>query len=215
MADDSEQQRETAALVDFEKEQDERLTQIDPQQLVLQSPPPFSLNGTRNTSRYAPPAETSPSLITATSTTTTQQDYYPMTPEIYPSSSSVVNNKKNIYYSMQPDSSQPKPAIGSETVLEKLQTDVAALSEQIDRLRRAMTEKEARRGGRCRRWLWLLLKALLKQILVNSFLFTLVFVILWYRRSPYADAMLAYLKPRIQRAMRQVLGRVVLWRVTV
>ncbi|ORZ00180.1 hypothetical protein BCR43DRAFT_484802 [Syncephalastrum racemosum] len=103
----------------------------------------------------------------------------------------------------------------SETAVENLQTEVTALSEQIEKLRRGMAADDARRRTSKRVLALWFVKTLVKHAVVNSIILLIAFAILWHRRSPMADIVLAYAKPRLQRFMRLLLSRVVLWRVTV
>lgn len=184
---------------DLEKDQDVRLMHIEPQQLG--SPPPLNLTRGRKNSthnhlhhhqhRYST-SEASPSLLSSSSTI---QQEYPLTPEIYPSKKATAESP-------------------SDNAIENLQTEVTALSEQIDKLR-ASVAKDDKERRRKRYWILWLFKTLIKHTIVNSLILIIVFLVLWKRGSPVADAFLDYLKPRLQLAMRKLLSRVVLWRVTV
>jgi hypothetical protein len=82
----------------------------------------------------------------------------------------------------------------AERALENLQTDVTALTEQIDILRRGMIEKEAKRKAEKWTWGWLF-KTTAKHTVVNLIIFTVIFILLLKRKSPIAYAILAYLGP--------------------
>lgn len=82
----------------------------------------------------------------------------------------------------------------AERALENLQTDVTALTEQIDILRRGMIEKEMKRKAEKWTWGWLF-KTTAKHAVVNLIILTVIFLLLLKRRSPIAYAILAYLGP--------------------
>ncbi|KAF7721743.1 hypothetical protein EC973_004181 [Apophysomyces ossiformis] len=102
----------------------------------------------------------------------------------------------------------------SERALESLQTEVTALSEQIDLMRKSMTEKEDRRRQLKWTWLWLI-KSVAKHALVNSIIFLLIFVVLWKRKSPIAYAIIAYTGPYLQDILRYAIRRLVFWKTIV
>ncbi|KAI8145692.1 hypothetical protein BJV82DRAFT_502883, partial [Fennellomyces sp. T-0311] len=111
-------------------------------------------------------------------------------------------------------SDKAKSGAVSERALESLQTEVTALSEQIDRLRRGMVEREERQ--RLMRWSWIrLIKSIAKHTVINSLVLLLVFMVLWRRKSPVALAIVSYIGPQIQEIMRYILRRIVFWKVTV
>ncbi|KAI9498562.1 acyl CoA binding protein-domain-containing protein [Zychaea mexicana] len=113
-------------------------------------------------------------------------------------------------------SSNKKQRVGdvSERALESLQTEVTALSEQIDRLTRGMVERDERQ--RQMRWSWMrLIKSIAKHTLINSLVLLLVFMVLWRRKSPVALAIVGYVGPQAQEIMRYLVRRIVFWKVTV
>ncbi|KAM3585796.1 hypothetical protein VKS41_002340 [Umbelopsis sp. WA50703] len=90
--------------------------------------------------------------------------------------------------------SQAQFSPNAERALENLQTDVTALTEQIDILRRGMAEKEMKRKAEKWTWGWLF-KTTAKHAVVNVIILTILFLFLMKRRSPIAYAILAYLGP--------------------
>lgn len=97
---------------------------------------------------------------------------------------------------------------------EQLQTEVTALTEQIDRLRQSIKSKEEK--DKKLRWSTLgLVKVLLKHVLANSAILLILFYILWRRKSPIAYAILGHVTPIIQELLRKILQKVVFWKVTV
>ncbi|KAH8547455.1 acyl CoA binding protein-domain-containing protein [Umbelopsis sp. PMI_123] len=82
----------------------------------------------------------------------------------------------------------------AERALENLQTDVTALTEQIDILRRGIFEKEMKRKAEKWTWSWLF-KTTAKHAVVNLIILTLIFLFLLKRKSPIAYAIIAYLGP--------------------
>ncbi|CAO3675610.1 unnamed protein product [Umbelopsis ramanniana] len=82
----------------------------------------------------------------------------------------------------------------AERALENLQTDVTALTEQIDILRRGMIEKEMKRKAEKWTWGWLF-KTTAKHAVVNLIILTVIFLFLMKRKSPIAYAVIAYLGP--------------------
>ncbi|KAI7860759.1 hypothetical protein BDC45DRAFT_429663, partial [Circinella umbellata] len=101
-----------------------------------------------------------------------------------------------------------------ERALESLQTEVTALSEQIDRLTRGMVARDERQ--RQLRWSWFrLIKSILKHTVINSIVLLLAFLILWRRKSPVALAIVSYVGPQTQEIMRYLVRRIVFWKVTV
>lgn len=89
--------------------------------------------------------------------------------------------------------------------LERLQTEITALTEQMDRLR-------------CQKNLWTLRKCLwglIKHALADSLLLLLVFLIMWKRKSPLAYAIMDRLVPLSRTMGYRILRSVVFWKVTV
>lgn len=102
----------------------------------------------------------------------------------------------------------------SDRALEKLQTEVTALTEQIDRLRRGIKLREER--DKNRKWSTLgITKVLLKHLMANSAILLIAFYILWRRKSPIAYAIIGYIMPIIQDMIRKIIQRIVFWKVTV
>ncbi|KAI8379167.1 uncharacterized protein BYT42DRAFT_316119 [Radiomyces spectabilis] len=108
----------------------------------------------------------------------------------------------------------PERLSSSEQALENLQTEVAALCEQLDMMRRSMTERDAQK--RQYRWTWLwLIKTIAKHAFANVIILLLVFLALWRQKSPIAYAIIGYVGPRLKEIMRYMVRRVVFWKVTV
>ncbi|CEP15684.1 hypothetical protein [Parasitella parasitica] len=102
----------------------------------------------------------------------------------------------------------------SDRALEKLQTEVTALTEQIDRLRRGIKLREDR--DKSRKWSTLgIAKVLVKHLMANSAILLIIFYILWRRKSPVAYAIIGYIMPIIQDMIRKMIQRIVFWKVTV
>ncbi|KAI8639780.1 acyl CoA binding protein-domain-containing protein [Parasitella parasitica] len=102
----------------------------------------------------------------------------------------------------------------SDRALEKLQTEVTALTEQIDRLRRGIKLREDR--DKSRKWSTFgVTKVLIKHLMANSAILLIIFYILWRRKSPVAYAIIEYIMPIIQDMIRKIIQRVVFWKVTV
>ncbi|KAI9257193.1 acyl CoA binding protein-domain-containing protein [Phascolomyces articulosus] len=128
------------------------------------------------------------------------------------SSSSNSNKNNNSNSNKEEKSSRGLPV--SERALESLQTEVTALSEQIDRLTRGMVARDERQ--RQMRWSWFrLIKSIMKHTLINSLVLLLVFMVLWRRKSPVALAIVSYVGPQAQEIMRHLVRRIVFWKVTV
>ncbi|KAG0168707.1 hypothetical protein DFQ28_006259 [Apophysomyces sp. BC1034] len=112
------------------------------------------------------------------------------------------------------DRHSKKQSTVSERALESLQTEVTALSEQIDIIRRSIGEKEDRRRQLKWTWLWLV-KSVAKHTFVNGIIFLLVFLVLWKRKSPIAYAIMGYTGPHLQDIMRYMTQRLVFWKTIV
>ncbi|KAI7902460.1 uncharacterized protein BX663DRAFT_420670, partial [Cokeromyces recurvatus] len=93
----------------------------------------------------------------------------------------------------------------SDRALEKLQTEVTAITEQIDRLRHSIKLREERDRQKSNWSIWRITKLILKHLLANSIIFSLVFYFLWRKRSPIAYTMIGYLMPIIQKMIRKIL----------
>lgn len=93
-----------------------------------------------------------------------------------------------------------------ERAFERLQTEITALTEQIDRLR------QQQKGG------WTIKKVmlmLLKHALADSALLFIIFLVLWKRKSPLAYAIIARIVPFFQTLARQLVRTIVFWKASV
>lgn len=93
-----------------------------------------------------------------------------------------------------------------ERAFERLQTEITALTEQIDRLR------QQQKGG------WTMGKVmlmLLKHALADSALLFIIFLVLWKRKSPLAYAIIARAVPFFQALARQLVRTIVFWKASV
>jgi hypothetical protein len=114
----------------------------------------------------------------------------------------------------KPQEEHPVMDKKADRALEKLQTEVSALAEQIDRVRKNMKKREER--DRQNKWSAVqLTKTLLKHVLANSAILLIIFYVLYKRKSPIAYAMMGYIMPLVQELMRNIIKRVVFWKVTV
>ncbi|GAN04497.1 conserved hypothetical protein [Mucor ambiguus] len=100
----------------------------------------------------------------------------------------------------------------SDAAIQTLQTEVAALCEEIDSLRRRdmLKTKSLYRW----RWLWLL-NSVAKHAFFNFVILMILFLVLWRRKSPIAYAVISYAGPRLRDLMQYIFGRIVFWKVTV
>ncbi|CAO0791069.1 unnamed protein product [Mucor circinelloides] len=134
-------------------------------------------------------------------TTSKPQQHSTLSPHLSSTSTSTSSNNK-------------KKLKKSDRALEKLQTEVTALTEQIDRLRRGIKLREER--DKNRKWSTLgITKVLLKHLMANSAILLITFYILWRRKSPIAYAIIGYIMPIIQDMIRKIIQRIVFWKVTV
>ncbi|ORZ18481.1 acyl CoA binding protein-domain-containing protein [Absidia repens] len=103
-----------------------------------------------------------------------------------------------------------------ERTLENLQTEVTALTEQMDRLRQELKDKEMMKQHFGIGWL---LRTLIKHLLANSLIAGILFCILWRRRSPLAVALVDHLTPQIKMLLRSMIRstvkKVMFWKLTV
>ncbi|KAI8082812.1 acyl CoA binding protein-domain-containing protein [Halteromyces radiatus] len=100
----------------------------------------------------------------------------------------------------------------SEKALESLQTEVAALTEQLDYLRIELAEKKNQKL----RWSWFRLgKTLLKHTSINLVILLLAFIVLYKRKSPIAYVIIGYVGPRIQDILHYLVERLFFWKLTV
>ncbi|KAI9354450.1 hypothetical protein BD770DRAFT_133756 [Pilaira anomala] len=113
---------------------------------------------------------------------------------------------QNPYYKKRTQSSSSS----NKATLKTLQSEVAALCEEINHLR----VKE--RHPLLLRWrLILLFKSVAKHIFLNILILFLLFLVLWRRKSPIAYTIIAYTGPRTRDLLRYISQRVVFWKVTV
>jgi hypothetical protein len=100
----------------------------------------------------------------------------------------------------------------SDNALESLQTEVAALTEQLDHFRKTLAENKMER----QRWSWWwLVKTLVKHASINLLILTLVFLVLLKRKSPIAYAIVAHVGPRLQDILHYIMQKVFFWKLTV
>jgi hypothetical protein len=100
----------------------------------------------------------------------------------------------------------------SDNALESLQTEVAALTEQLDHFRKTLAENKMEK----QRWSWQwLIKTLVKHVSINLLILTLVFVVLLRRKSPIAYAIIAHVGPRLQDILHYIVQKVFFWKLTV
>ncbi|ORX62586.1 hypothetical protein DM01DRAFT_1001331 [Hesseltinella vesiculosa] len=85
----------------------------------------------------------------------------------------------------------------TEQAFEALQTQVAALTEQLDHMKQRLAEKEQIKRQMRWSWLWMA-KTVGKHALINLVILVLLFLVLLKRRSPIAYALLGYATPRIK-----------------
>ncbi|KAI8074005.1 hypothetical protein BC940DRAFT_78423 [Gongronella butleri] len=89
----------------------------------------------------------------------------------------------------------------SEQALEALQTQVAALTEQLEHMKLRLVAKEEHKRQMRWSWLWMT-KTVAKHALINLVILFLVFMLLLRRRSPIAYDIIGYVGPRIQDLLR-------------
>ncbi|CAO3599170.1 unnamed protein product [Absidia cylindrospora] len=100
----------------------------------------------------------------------------------------------------------------SERALESLQTDVAALTEQLGHLRTSLAQKRHDKL----RWTWLWLgKTVVKHASINLVILFLVFLVLLKRKSPIAYAIMGYVGSRLQDILLYLAQKMYFWKVTV
>ncbi|CAO3611234.1 unnamed protein product [Cunninghamella blakesleeana] len=135
------------------------------------------------------------------------------------SSQKIINNNDvilNNLPSLSPpslNSHQKKKNKVSEKALENLQTEVTALSEQIDRLTKDWKKKELS-NKRYSPILWLI-KAMIKHVFTNSIIFGIIISILWYRESPVAISFVNYMKYQFKLLIQQLVRKTMFWKLTV
>ncbi|KAI7895521.1 uncharacterized protein EV154DRAFT_495172 [Mucor mucedo] len=94
----------------------------------------------------------------------------------------------------------------SHRALERLQTEVTALTEQIDRMRRQQKDETT---------FTKVVKVLLKHLMADSAIFLIAFYILWKRKSPLAYSLINAIMPFLQDIIRSIIRKVVFWKITV
>ncbi|KAI8642708.1 hypothetical protein BD408DRAFT_482573 [Parasitella parasitica] len=89
----------------------------------------------------------------------------------------------------------------SDAAIQTLQTEVAALCEEIDSLRR----RDMLKSRSLYQWrsLWLL-KFVAKQAFFNLLIFAILFIVLWRRKSPIAYAVISYTGSRLRHLVQCV-----------
>ncbi|KAK4513486.1 uncharacterized protein ATC70_005487 [Mucor velutinosus] len=100
----------------------------------------------------------------------------------------------------------------SDVAIQTLKTEVAALCEEIDSLRRRDILK--RKSSHRWRWLWLF-RSVAKHAFFNFVILMILFLVLWRRKSPIAYAVITYAGPRLRDLMQYMFNRIVFWKVTV
>lgn len=137
---------------------------------------------------------------TTTTTTNNSHTLYRRHSSIQPSSNSITGQWVLNQLQHQQNSNRNTEAF------EQLQTEVTALTEQIDRLRRTLKSKE----DKDKSWSTLgLFKLLLKHVLANSVILCIVLYILWRRKSPIAYAIIGYITPIIRDILRKMFKKIV------
>lgn len=200
------------------------LTYIDSQDLMNNTHLVTSPTATDFTPINGSLISASPSLFASSTTTATQQDPRTPPPAQYyhhhhqkqatvPSPPmEVVGTSFSSSSVSSPSSSSPH--ISHEQTLENLQTQVAALTEQMDRVRLEVSYSANKRG-----FLGRLLLVLVKHVLANTLMATLLFIVLLYRRSPVALALADYLTLRsrtlLRSLIRSTVKKVMFWKLTV
>ncbi|KAI7869531.1 hypothetical protein BDF14DRAFT_1782422 [Spinellus fusiger] len=102
-------------------------------------------------------------------------------------------------------------AVVTERAIEKLQTQVAALTEQLSVVRRQQMGEGERKG----QWQWYTLwlaKTLAKHAMVDGVLLVLVFLAMWYHKSPIAYTLLRRWGRATQQGARHLVMKAVDWR---
>ncbi|CAO3633181.1 unnamed protein product [Cunninghamella echinulata] len=143
-----------------------------------------------------------------------QMNVYPITPS---NSNTSTSQKNNINHHndliLPPPTYQGKKHKLSEKALENLQTEVTALSEQMDRLTKDWKRKELSKK-QYSPILWLI-KAMIKHIFTNSIIFGFVLWIAWYRKSPVAIAFINYMKYQFRLLLHRLAKKTMFWKLTV
>lgn len=108
--------------------------------------------------------------------------------------------------------SSKKKKKDNSRALERLQTEVTALTEQIDRLRRSsIQEKNDRKRWTASR----MCMVLIKHLMANSAILIIAFYILWRKKSPIAYSVIDYIRPLMLDLLRKIIRRIVFWKITV
>lgn len=102
----------------------------------------------------------------------------------------------------------------SSKALRSLQTEVAALCEEIDHLRKRNSQKHRKSRIITFRLLWFF-KSVAKHAFFNFLILMLLFLVLWRRKSPIAYAVISYAGPRLKDLLHYISSHVVFWKVTV
>jgi hypothetical protein len=146
----------------------------------------------------------SPYSSLPTPLSTHKKKSHQLSPQLSSTSTSTSSLKRN--------SNKRKDSKKADRALEKLQTEVTALTEQIDRLRRSREDRDRE----LRRWSALgITKILIRHLLANSAILLIAFYILWKRKSPIAYSIIGYIMPILQELIRKIIRKVVFWKVTV
>ncbi|KAG1142922.1 hypothetical protein G6F37_006018 [Rhizopus arrhizus] len=205
--------------VEFE-ENDHFLNHIDPQHITQSSSsPPSSFYHRRLSDQdYYPPTP-----ITSPGKNISPHETYSYYPVNYAKQQDIVSEGDTLdrevaaattqlhqHHASSSSSTSAKSSKGEkkkeERAFERLQTEITALTEQIDRLR------QQQKGG------WTMGKVmlmLLKHALADSALLFIIFLVLWKRKSPLAYAIIARAVPFFQALARQLVRTIVFWRASV
>lgn len=101
-----------------------------------------------------------------------------------------------------------RPSSSSNRAIQTLQTEVAALCQEIDHLRKTKQQPSSLlRWRSSSSWLWLFTKSIAKHAFFNFLILLLVFFVLWRRKSPIAIAVMNYASPRTRDLIRYLLSR--------
>lgn len=110
-------------------------------------------------------------------------------------------------------SNSKKKKNSNRKALEKLQTEVAVLQEQMDRLRATLITKDNNKTKRS--YTTALISILFKHFLANSAILCIMFYILYKTKSPIAYSIIDYMTPIIQAMIRKLLHKLIFWKITV
>lgn len=172
--------------------------------LILSSPRQSPYTTTSLVKQHHSPHLSSTS--TTTTTTTSSSNHAAQTAQATSSSSATAAQQ-------QKSKKKSKRASSVDTrALEKLQTEVTALTEQIDRMRRDSIVNNQK--SKNVQWMTVL-KTVIKYLMANSAIFLIIFFILWKKKSPIAYKIINAIMPFIQLIIRKIIRRVVFWKITV